>query len=265
MTSSKSKFFVNAVGCIFLAINLIGMGYYLFRAPLDGGGHTTSTFRDFYSALRFSWLRISESELEMVCTKGTTDPYNVMVVRAALMRWRLTKECPDCFTKFMQRFQDGLWSIPPVDVWTRTFKAFDERWISARRKSRDSQRHAPRLTRDKFGNLLLQFPPGTVTSDIGSQIQLTIEVPSRETLAGAPEVLWKTQLESQPERRVGLWNTATESSGTKLLGKFEIDFSSEPTWLIPGTKVDWLVISAPDVGKWKTISVEYQDSTRLGI
>jgi hypothetical protein len=243
--------------------------YYFYKVP-RAKENFAKMQNVFYNRLDFSGLKMSDQELHSELTDGKPRPLQTLAIRAAYIRWRMKPAYPDCFDQFFNSYEDGLWTIPPKNVWISEFQQLDNNWVRSRAAAKGLHQNVatPGVGRNPAGDILIAFKPGTTSSQLGSLMQAIIAIPSASVQAGTTLVSWTTnQLphESDYRKRTAQWSLDSHTSGSMLVSELNVDFSTEPFWLLPHMEVNSMRITGPDIPNWKLLSVRFTDSPELKI
>jgi len=257
---------VRAIAAWMLVMAALPMAFHYFSRP--GASDVAKAHREiFWQGMDLSWLETTSAELRAAALDRDPDPFEIILLRAALARWRVRGLSERSYDLLFERWERGWWTIPPKAEWDALMAEIDQRWLDARSSALMEGVTSPRVAIHRQGDLVaLRFEPPVETTHLGSAIKVVWETERAGLPVVAPEVGWITDraAASPYQRRVGLWNALAEQ-GTDGKDRFEIelDFSWEPVWLRPGTRVGALVFKVPGGARWDLVRMNGVDSPLL--
>lgn len=221
----------------------------------------------FYSRFSPGWLRFTEGELRHAAVSGQPSDMDLLVLRAALSRWRLREQSPIPFDNIMTWYGQGLWHAPPRETWESVFGELDAQWIRARQDHLEHEGEPPPSVDIEAGagSLLLRFPAPRPTSALGSLLVVEVDV---EGLRAEPDFVayWQTtQATGRSAFRARRGEVHLRQGAAPGWQRLEVgfDLSWEPGWIAPGMEATAIEIFSQVLAEDGLRSVRFEDSPLL--
>jgi hypothetical protein len=224
-------------------------------------------FSPFYDAARTEFLSADVGILRNAQRSGVMDEWQTMVYRTALGRWRLRPMASEPFDNLMRDFSSGWWTCSSAEEWSTMLQRLDDEWREARRRAIATASGQPGLSiRAQSNRAMVITFHGNNSSEIGSVIQVTFEVPQGHAPRSPIRVLWTTVEMpdlSPSRRRLAMVNPESGAVAGKQRFTIMIDMSWEPAWLSPATHPRYLALEGENCQEWNPIRAKFGDSDLL--
>jgi hypothetical protein len=230
------------------------------KSPISGG--------KFYADLAAADWSLGASELAAALASGRMEGLQQMMIRSALVRWRLRGESPLPFDRIMESYSRGLAGAPSQREWEAAFEAHDRRWIDARRRVIATGKPQTRVGFSSGAGFVTLSLADTPTVMLGSLLVVTFDAPEPTAPRNGESlrVLWSTADRKEfdgTRRKLGVVQRRKGAADGIVRFNVALDMSAEPEWTRPEAVADQIFIAHEGAGNWKPVGLIPSDSYLL--
>lgn len=262
---------LQTIAAVLVLVAAIPLGYSYATYPVNARERAVPAF--LFAAKKwvlesYKWFYMNEAELATRLSEPDMDLWHSVVFRTALTRWRLRDSYPELYDALHERWARGWWVIPPPVAWSAALEKHDRRWLAARRNAIEGggvpQMRGIRVAAEDDGTGIW-FPQGVRTGELGSVITVIADV-AADRIPAKPRVVWcvtTPRLEGH-RRRLGAVRKLEGAPAGRQRIAVDLDMSSEPLWLNPGT-VPVRLLFFESLLPGDVVAMEFSDSPLLRV